>query len=210
MATAAADDDGAAPRMRRPGRPPGGGNSRDRVLAAARRAFTEKGYDAASLRQIAGEAGVDQAMVRHFFTDKAGLFRAAMQVPINPQAALPALLAGDRDGLAERLLRWFLEQWDQAGAHSPMVMLVRSAVTHEESTRMLREFVSEQILGRLAATMDTPDRELRASLVGSQMIGLVMARYVVRIEPLASADPQTVIAAVAPTLQRYLTGPITG
>ena len=197
-----------APSPRRPGRPPGAGNSRDRVLAAARRVFTEKGYDAASLRQIAGDAGVDQGMVRHYFTDKAGLFRAAMQVPIDPLAALPGLLAGSRDGLGERLLRWFLQQWDEAGAHSPMVMLVRSAVTHDESTRMLREFITEHVLGRLAAAMDTPDRALRASLVGSQMIGLVMARYVVRVEPLASADAATVVAAVAPTLQRYLTGPI--
>ena len=149
-------------------------------------------------------------MVRHFFTDKAGLFRAAMQLPIDPQAIFPGLLAAGREGLGERLLRWFLGQWDEAGEHSPMVMLVRSAVTHEESTRMLREFVTEQVLGRLAAAMDTPDRALRASLVGSQMIGLVMARYVVRVEPLASADPETVIAAIAPTLQRYLTEPITG
>ena len=147
-------------------------------------------------------------MVRHFFTDKAGLFRAAMELPIDPQAVLPELLAGPRDGLGERLLRWFLEQWDAAGEHSPMVMLVRSAVTHEESTRLLREFVTEQVLGRLAAAMDTPDRALRASLVGSQMIGLIMARYVVRVEPLASANRETLIAAVAPTLQRYLTGPI--
>ena len=193
---------------RRPGRPPGATNTRDLVLAAARRAFTEKGYDAASLRQIAGDAGVDQGMVRHFFADKAGLFRAAMELSVDPQAMLPGLLAGGREGLGERLVRWFLEQWDEAGEHSPMVMLVRSAVTHEESTRMLREFVTEQVLGRLAAGMDTADRALRASLVGSQMIGLIMARYVVRVEPLASADPETVVAAVAPTLQRYLTGSI--
>ena len=177
-------------------------------MAAARRAFTEKGYDAASLRQIAAEAGVDQGMVRHYYTDKAGLFRAAMELPVDPQAMLAGLLAGARDGLGERLLSWFLRQWDDAGGHSPMVILVRSAVTHEESTRLLRESVTAQVLGPLAAAMETPDRELRASLVGSQMIGLVMARYIVRVEPLASADRATVIAAVAPTVQRYLTGPI--
>ncbi|MEP6560445.1 MAG: TetR/AcrR family transcriptional regulator [Nakamurella sp.] len=193
---------------RRPGRPAGATNTRDLVLAAARRAFTEKGYDAASLRQIAGDAGVDQGMVRHYYTDKAGLFRAAMELSIDPQTMLQDLLAGGRDGLGERLLRWFLRQWDETREHSPMVILVRSAVTHEESTRMLREFVTAQVLGPLAAAMQTPDRELRASLVGSQMIGLVMARYIVRVEPLASADHDTVVAAVAPTLQRYLTGAI--
>ena len=100
---------------RRPGRPPGATNTRDLVLAAARRAFTEKGYDAASLRQIAGDAGVDQGMVRHFFADKAGLFRAAMELSVDPQAMLPGLLAGGREDLGERLVRWFLEQWDEAG-----------------------------------------------------------------------------------------------
>jgi AcrR family transcriptional regulator len=193
---------------RRPGRPPGGSNTRDLVLAAARRAFTEKGYDAASLRQIAGDAGVDQGMLRHYYTDKAGLFRAAMELPIDLQAMLKGLLAGGREGLGERMLRWFLAQWDEAREHSPMVILVRSAVTHAESTRMLREFVTAQVLGPLAAAMETPDRELRASLVGSQMIGLVMARYIVRVEPLASADHDTIVAAVAPTLQRYLTDSI--
>ena len=193
---------------RRPGRPAGSSNTREQVLRSARRAFTEKGYDAAALRQIAKDAGVDQGMVRHYFTDKAGLFRAAMEVPIDPQAMLTGLLAGDRLTLGERLLRWFLDQWDQDGVHSPMLILVRSAVTHDESTRMLREFVTEQVLGRLAAAMDTPDRALRASLVGSQMIGLVMARYIVRVEPLASAEPEAVVAAVAPTIQRYLTGSI--
>ena len=102
---------------RRPGRPPGATNTRDPVLAAARRAFTEKGYDAASLRQIAGDAGVDQGMVRHFFADKAGLFRAAMELSVDPQAMLPGLLAGGREDLGERLVRWFLEQWDEAGEH---------------------------------------------------------------------------------------------
>ena len=87
-----------------------------------------------------------------------------------------------------------------------MIILVRSAMTHEESTRMLREFISSQVLGRLAAAVDAPDRDLRASLIGSQMVGLVVARYIVRVEPLASADHETVVAAVAPTLQRYLTG----
>jgi len=202
------DNGGVSTPPRRPGRPPGASNTRDLVLAAARRAFTEKGYDAASLRQIASDAGVDQGMLRHYYTDKAGLFHAAMEQPIDLQAMLSGLLAGGRDGLGERLLRWFLKQGDEAREQNPMVILVRSAVTHEESTRMLREFVTAQVLGPLAAAMETPDRELRASLVGSQMIGLVMARYIVRVEPLASADHDTVVAALAPTLQRYLTGSI--
>lgn len=183
-------------------------NTRDQVLAAARRAFTEKGFGGASFRSIATDAGVDPGMIRHWFGDKAGLFRASMEPPVDPEELLADVLDGGPDGLGERLLRRLLTEWDRSGAHSPMIILVRSAVSHEESTRLLREFVTGQVLGRLTGTMDTPDRALRASLVGSQMIGLVMARYVVRVEPLASATVDQVVTAVAPTLQRYLTGPI--
>jgi AcrR family transcriptional regulator len=197
----------AAPARRR-GRPPGEQNTRDRVLAAARRVFTEKGYEAASLRQIARDAGVDAGMVRHYFVDKAGLFRAAMELPIDPAVVIASLIADGVDGLGERLIRQFLREWDRAGEQSAMIILVRSAMTHDESTRMLREFISSQVLGRLAAAVDAPDRDLRASLIGSQIVGLVVARYIVRVEPLASADHETVVAAVAPTVQRYLTGPI--
>ena len=197
----------AAPARRR-GRPPGEQNTRDRVLAAARRVFTEKGYEAAGLRQIARDAGVDAGMVRHYFADKAGLFRAAMELPIDPAAVITSLIADGLDGLGERLIRQFLREWDRAGEQSAMIILVRSAMTHDESTRMLREFISSQVLGRLAAAVDAPDRDLRASLIGSQIVGLVVARYIVRVEPLASADHETVVAAVAPTVQRYLTGAI--
>ncbi|GAA1998114.1 TetR family transcriptional regulator [Microbacterium pumilum] len=170
--------------------------------------FTERGYDAATLRLIAREAGVDAGMVRHYFVDKAGLFRAAMELPIDPGAVIASLLAGDLESLGERLVRQFLTEWDRAGNSSAMVILVRSAMTHDESNRMLRQFITSQVLGRIAAAVDAPDRALRASLIGSQLVGLVVARYIVEVEPLASADPETVVAAVAPTVQRYLTGPI--
>jgi AcrR family transcriptional regulator len=197
----------SAPPPRR-GRPPGDQNTRARVLAAARQTFTERGYDAATLRHIAREAGVDARMVRHYFADKPGLFRAAMDVPIDPGALLTTLLAGGLDGLGERLLRQLVAEWDREGNASAMITLVRSAMTHEESTRMLREFISSQVLGRIAAAVDAPDPELRASLIGSQIVGLVVTRYIVRVQPIASADPETVVAAIAPTIQRYLTGPL--
>jgi Tetracyclin repressor-like, C-terminal domain len=147
-------------------------------------------------------------MIRHWFGDKAGLFRASMEPPVDPHELLAGVLDGDPTALGERLLRRLLTEWDRSGAHSPMIILVRSAVSHEESTRLLREFVTGQVLGRLARVVDAPDRALRASLVGSQMIGLVMARYIVRVEPLASATVDQVVTAVAPTVQRYLTGSI--
>lgn len=196
-------------RGRRPGRPAGdAATTRDQVLAAARRAFTEKGYTGASFRQIAADAAVDPGMIRHWFGDKAGLFRAAMEPTVDPDVLLVGVFDGGPDGLGERLLRRLLSVWDAAGAHSPMIILVRSAVSHDESTVLLRNFVTEQVLGRLSGLLGETDGPLRASLVGSQMIGLVMARYIVRVEPLASTPADEIVAAVAPTLQRYLTGDI--
>jgi AcrR family transcriptional regulator len=176
------------------------------VLDAARRVFAARGYAAASLRAIAAEAGVDPGMVRHFFGNKAGLFRAVMDFPVDPSRVIPALVAEGPDGLGERLLRLFLSILEAGGERSPVISLIRAAVTHEEYARMFREFVTEQLVGRVAAAVPLPHPRLRAALVGSQLAGLVMARYVIRIEPLASADPDSVVAAVAPTLQRYLTG----
>jgi AcrR family transcriptional regulator len=180
------------------------------VLAAARRAFTDRGYTGASVRQVAADAGVDPGMIRHWFGDKSGLFRAAMEPTVDLDQVLAGVLDGGPHGLGERLLRRMIGVWDAAGAHSPMIILVRSAVSHDESTVLLRNFVTEQILGRLSGVLGEPDGALRASLVGSQMIGLVMARYIVRVEPLASASVDQVVVAVAPTLQRYLTGEIDG
>ncbi len=196
-----------APRRGR-GRPAGDGNSRDAVLDAASRAFATHGFDGASVRRIAAEAGVDPGMLRHWFGDKLGLFRAALAANALPQALLSAALSGPQDGLGERLVERLVAELDASGAAHPMVGLIRSAVSHDESTALLREFVSEHVLGRVAGAVAAPDPALRASLVGSQLIGLVMARYVVRVEPLASADPQTVVRAVAPAVQRYLDGDI--
>ncbi|WP_395727223.1 TetR family transcriptional regulator [Nakamurella sp.] len=202
---------GRTGRGRRPGRPSGGASStRSQVLAAARRAFTDRGYAGASIRQVATDAGVDTGMIRHWFGDKAGLFRAAMEPTVDPDQLLAGVLDGGPEGLGERLLRRMLGEWDVVGMPSPMIILVRSAVSHEESTVLLRTFVTDQILRRLSGVLGEHDGPLRAALVGSQMIGLVMARYIVRVEPLASATVDQVVVAVAPTLQRYLTGEIAG
>ena len=191
---------------RQRGRPPGRSNTRQAVLDAARRVFADHGYQQASLRAIAAEAGVDAGMVRHFFGDKAGLFRAAMEVPIDPSVVLPALLGPGTDGLGERVVRFFLSVWEEPTARGPFLAVVRSVSGHEESAAMFREFITEQVLVRLAAALDRPDATLRGTLVASQLIGMAMVRYVVRIEPLASAPVEQVVAAVAPTVQRYFTG----
>jgi len=188
------------------GRPPGRTNTRQAVLDAAREVFAEHGYQQASLRAIAAEAGVDAGMVRHFFGDKAGLFRAAMELPIDPAEVLPALLEPGVDGLGERVVRFFLSVWEEPTARGPFLAVIRSVSGHEESAAMFREFITDQVLVRIAAALDRPNARLRATLVASQLIGLAMVRYVVRVEPLASAPVDQVVAAVAPTVQRYLTG----
>ncbi|MFI7574242.1 TetR family transcriptional regulator [Micromonospora sp. NPDC049497] len=195
---------------RRTGRRPGNPDTREAILRAARDAFADRGYDAASIRAIAAAAGVDPALVHHYFGNKDQLFLAAMNAPLNPGELLPAVLAGDRDGIGERLARTFLGVWDSP-AGTAGVALLRSALSNEWTARLLREFITTQVLRRVLEHLDVDPAELpmRGSLVASQLMGLAMVRHVVKLEPAASADPELLVAAVAPTLQRYLTAPLT-
>ncbi|MEU7971729.1 TetR family transcriptional regulator [Micromonospora sp. NPDC049089] len=194
---------------RRTGRRPGNPGTREAILDAARTAFAERGYDAASIRGIAGTAQVDPALVHHYFGSKDQLFLAAMNFPVDPGQLVPRVLAGDRDAVGERMVRIFLGVWDSP-AGSAAQALLRSAVSNEWTARLLREFVTTQVLRRVLENLDVDPVELplRGSLVATQMIGLAMMRHVVRLEPVASADPETLVAAIGPTIQRYLTGPL--
>ncbi len=195
--------------MARTGRRPGGADTREAILTAARQAFAERGYDGASIRHIATSAGVDPALVHHYFGAKDQLFLAAMEAPVDPATLIPQVVAGGVDGMGERLVRMFLSVWDSPAGRTAAALL-RSAVSHDWSARMLREFLTTQVLRRAMKDLqlDPAEAPLRASLIASQMMGLAMARYIVRFEPLASAAPETVVAAIAPTIQRYLTGPL--
>jgi AcrR family transcriptional regulator len=191
---------------RRTGRRPGPNRTRAAILAAARSAFAARGYDAVSVRAVAREAGVDPALVHRFYGSKEELFVAAMELPLSPGQLVPALLAEGVDDLGERLVRTLLELFDRPAAFAPFLALLRGAVSNEHAAAMLREFIAREVLGRLARAA-SPDRpELRASLAGSQVVGLAMARYVVGVPPLATTDRETVVACVGPTIQRYLTG----
>lgn len=190
---------------RRRGRRPSGEDTRATLLAAAREVFTEQGYERATVREIARRAGVDPAMVNHWFGGKAGLFTAAMSLPLDPDQIVSQLLDAPLEQLAEHMIRLFLTVWDETRG-GPLIGLIRSVSSNEDAARMLREFVSSVLLDRLIGELDADHPELRAALCGSQIIGLGVTRYVLRLEPLASADHDTVVAAIAPNLQRYLTG----
>ncbi|KAB1937195.1 TetR/AcrR family transcriptional regulator [Micromonospora sp. ALFpr18c] len=194
---------------RRTGRRPGNPGTREAILDAARAAFAERGFDAASIRAIAAAAGVDPALVHHYFGNKDQLFLTAMNFPVDPGQLVPRVLAGDRDGVGERMVRIFLGVWDSP-AGSAGVALLRSAVSNEWTARLLREFITTQVLRRVLEQLDVAPAELplRGSLVATQMIGLAMMRHVIRLEPVASADPEALAAAIGPTIQRYLTGPL--
>ena len=191
----------------RRGRRPGTPDTRTAILASARAAFAERGYDGASIRAVAAGAGVDPALVHHYFGTKEKLFVEVMGLPVDPQVVLSAVAEHHRDDLGPELVRTFLSVWDPP-AGAPLVGLLRSAVAHEWVGRLLREFMIDTVLRQVAqrAAPDAADADLRATLVASQMMGLAMARYVVKVEPLASAPPGTVVAAIGPVVQRYLTG----
>lgn len=187
------------------GRRPGDSGTRDAILDAARGGFARAGYDATTIRGVAREAGVDPALVHHFFGSKEAMFAAAMALPLDPAVVVPQLLAGGTDGLGERVVRLFLGLWDAPATRTPLLGLLRSAMANEQAATMLREFLTSALLGRVAAALDLPDATLRANLVGTQMVGLAVLRYAVKVEPLASADHDTLAAAIGPTIQRYLT-----
>ncbi|QGN47749.1 TetR family transcriptional regulator [Micromonospora sp. WMMD558] len=192
---------------RRTGRRPGNPDTRAAILEAARAAFADRGFDATSIRAIAAAAQVDPALVHHYFGSKDQLFLAAMEAPADPREVLPRVLAGDRERVGERLVRTFLGVWDSPAGAAGLALL-RSAVSNEWTARLVREFLTTQVLRRVLDHLDIDPAELplRGSLVASQLVGLAMMRYVVRLEPVASAAPETLVAAIGPTVQRYLTG----
>lgn len=188
---------------------PESGDNRELILDAARRRFTEQGYTGTTIRQIASDVGVDLALVHYFYGTKDALFVAAMELPVNP-AALALELQGEV-GTADfgaRLVRRLIAIWDDAPADTPMLAMVRSAATHDAAARMLREFMADVVIGPVVHTLHADQPQLRASLAASQLIGLAFVRKVIALEPLASADPDTVAIWVGPTIQHYLTDPV--
>lgn len=196
---------------RRSGRRPGKQDTREVILAAAREVFAQRGYDGASIRAIATSAGVDPALVHHYFGTKEQLFTATVKPPIDPGELIPKIIAGGPvDQLGERLAHAFLGVWEHPVSGPAFEALLRGAFASRLSGRLLREFFAVQILRRalrnLSTIIDPAEVPLRANLIASQLFGLAVIRYIFRFEPLASLPRDAVAAAVAPNLQRYLTG----
>jgi AcrR family transcriptional regulator len=182
------------------GRRPGSTATREAILAAARERFADQGYDRTRIRDVATDAGVDPALVHYYFATKDGLFVAAMQLPFRPAEKLGPLVAQGVDGLGERMVRTLLGVWDVPEHRAALLTVVRAG-----GADAMREFITREIVARVATAAAEPSL-LRANLVASQVMGLIAARYVARLEPLASLPADEVVPLVAPTLQRYLDG----
>jgi AcrR family transcriptional regulator len=194
-----------SPQGARTGRRPGPSTTRAEILEAARASFAELGYDRTTVRGVAAKAGVDPALIHRFYGSKDDLLAAALTAALKPGERIPELMEGDASALGERIVRYFLSVWEQSPSREVLIGMLRSAATNERAAARLREFFGREVLGRIAAQLGHEDAELRATLVSSQLLGVAMARYIIRFGPLVSAARETIVAAIAPTLQRYLT-----
>jgi AcrR family transcriptional regulator len=193
--------------MSRParGRRPGAPDTRAAVLAAAREAFAAKGFGGTTIRAVAADAGVDPALVHHYFGTKDDLFLAALELPIDPREVVGQVVGGPVEEAGERFLRAFLSVWDDPDVQ-PSLLAVARGVMDPSAQRLLSEGFLPVVIQPVgvALGLDRPDH--RMALVASQVVGLVLLRYVLRVEPVASLSSEQVVATYAPTLQRYLTG----
>jgi AcrR family transcriptional regulator len=178
------------------------------VLEAARGAFAARGYAGTSVRAVARDAGVDPSLVHHYFGSKDDLFLAALDIQVDPRVVIPTLFADGTDGAGERLLRKFLSVWDDEQTRLPLLALVRTSLGEAGPVSLLREGMFRMVFGPVSAALPAEHAERRAELVATQLIGLVVGRYLLRLEPLASMPTEELVGWVAPNLQRYLDGPL--
>lgn len=193
--------------MRPPGRRPGQPASRRKILLAARRLFGERGYDGATIRAIAAEAGVNPALVHHYFQTKEQVFAAALDFPVAPADMLAAIEGGPRAEVGRRAAAFMLSVWRDRATREPLLALLRSSMTREGTAALLREYFAGAVLTRVSAVLDADPVRVTAAV--GQAVGVMLMRYVVRLEPLASATDEDVIDLLAPMMQGHLTGATT-
>lgn len=191
----------------RPRKAHGAGSARAAIVKAASEEFVERGYEAASLRAVARRAGVDSALVHHYFDGKADLFAASLEAPLRPDRVLEVVLSAPREEVGERLVLFLCEQLDDERAAKRMVVVLRTALGSGPGTRMVREFLAREVLSRLIALNEgAVDAGLRADLAAAQIVGLILTRYVLALEPVASASPAELARRVGPVVQWHLFG----
>ena len=194
-------------RAPRRGRRPGAPDTRATILEAARAAFAEKGFAGTTIRAVATAAGVDAALVHHYFGTKDDLFLAAMELPIDPRQVLEPAIAGGPEGAGERLLRAFLSVWDDPEVSPSLLGIVRS-VLQPGGERVITHGFVPVVLLPVGSALGIDRPEVRMPLVISQAAGLIITRYLVRLEPIASMPTDQVVATYAPVIQHYLTGDV--
>lgn len=193
-------------RGRRPGRPAGNSDTRERILSSARELFARNGIRNTSIRSVAAAAGVDSALVHHYFGTKEKLFAAAVHIPIDPMEVIGQLREVPVDELGHTLPSTLLPLWDSE-VGTAFVAALRSIIAGSE-VNLFRTFIQDVIAVEVGARVDDPpgSGQIRVQFVASQLIGVVMARYILKLEPFASLPAEQVASAIAPNLQRYLTG----
>lgn len=189
------------------GRRPGNQDTRGQIITAARHAFAAKGFAGASMRGIASDAGVDAALIHHYFDSKQQLFLATIAMPLELPGLVEQVAAGKRSDLGERLVRTVLGVWDSELQPS-LVAAIRTALTDPVLTRSVAEFFTLEVIGHVLRRDDLPPEEAnrRAGLVASQILGLLIGRYVLRLPVLVNRESVDLVAEIGPTVQRYIDG----
>ncbi|MCV7260929.1 TetR/AcrR family transcriptional regulator [Mycobacterium shimoidei] len=192
--------------IKRPGRPRGASDARERILASARELFARNGFDKTSIRAVAAAANVDSALVHHYYGTKEQLFTAAIRIPIDPMTILGPLRETPVEELGYKLPSLLLPLWDSE-LGTAVIATFRSLLSGAD-VGLVRAFMREVVIEEIAARVDNPPGAgiIRAEFVASQIAGVVMARYILELEPFASLPPEQIAQTIAPNLQRYLTG----
>jgi len=186
------------------GRRPGKSDTRDQILLTARRLFSQRGYEKTSLRDIATDARVDPALIRHYFGTKDELFRTTVGWPFDPQHIAAQIIEGDRDELGRRLSQLFFQLWEQPDTRASLLAVLRGAATHDESATLVRQFIQDRLYQRIAAVLPRPDAQLGIDLAMAQLLGIAYLRYILQVEPLASTPVAELATRVTPVLDTHL------
>jgi len=189
----------------RRGRRPGSPDTRAAILVEARALFSAQGYAGTSVRAVAAAASVDAALVHHYFGTKDELFLAALEMPVDPRQLVAPVVEGGPEGAAERFLAIFLAAWDDPELR-PALLAVARGVMDPAGSKLLTEGFLPVVIQPIGVALGLDRPEHRMTLVASQVAGIILLRYVLAVEPLASMPQDQLVATYAPTLQRYLTG----